>query len=99
MSKIKNVIIDILNEEKEKEKEKESIEKYIVNLEKLIERYKAIIKKNEALIKEKKNLISTLKVEIISIISEKICSTEIIREKLKDRDFLTLNHNDNKDME
>jgi len=87
MSKIKNVVIDILNEQKEKE----SIKKYIVNLEKQIEIHKAIIK-------EKKNLISTLKVEIISIISEKICSTEIIREKLKDKDFLTLNHNDNKDM-
>jgi len=95
MSKIKNVVIDILNEEKEKE----SIEKYIVNLEKLIKRHKAIIKKNEALIKEKKNLISTLKVEIISIIAKKICSTEIIRKKIKDRDFLTLNHNDNEDME
>ena len=87
MSKIKNVVIDILNEEKERE----LIKKYIVNLEKQIEIHKAIIK-------EKKNLISTLKVEIISIISEKICSTEIIREKLKDKDFLTLNHNDNKDM-
>ena len=88
MSKIKNVVIDILNEQREKE----LTEKYIVNLEKQIKIHKAIIK-------EKKNLISTLKVEIISIISEKICSTEIIREKLKDRDFLTLNHNDNKDME
>ena len=87
MSKIKNIVIDILNEQKEKE----LIDKYIVNLEKQIEIH-------EALIKEKKNLISTLKVEIISIISEKICSTEIIREKLKDKDFLTLNHNDNKDM-
>ena len=88
MSKIKNVVIDILN----KEKEKESIKKYIVNLEKQI-------KIHEAIIKEKKNLISTLKMEIISIISEKICSTEIIREKLKDRDFLTLNFNNNEDME
>ena len=88
MSKIKNVVIDILNEEKEKE----SIEKYIVNLEKQIEIH-------EAIIKEKKNLISTLKVEIISIISEKIYSTEIIRKKIKDRDFLTLNLNNNEDME
>ena len=88
MSKIKNIVIDVLNEQREKE----LINKYIVNLEKQI-------KIHEAIIKEKKNLISTLKVEIISIISEKICSTEIIREKLKDRDFLTLNHNDNKDME
>ena len=88
MSKIKNVVIDILNEQREKE----LIDKYIINLEKQIEIH-------EALIKEKKNLISTLKVEIISIISEKICSTEIIKEKLKDRDFLTLNFNDNKDME
>ena len=87
MSKIKNIVIDILNEQREKE----LIDKYIINLEKQIEIH-------EALIKEKKNLISTLKVEIISIISEKICSTEIIREKLKDKDFLTLNHNDNKDM-
>jgi len=87
MSKIKDVVIDILNEQREKE----LTEKYIVNLEKKIEIH-------EAIIKEKKNLISTLKVEIISIISEKICSTEIIREKLKDKDFLTLNHNDNKDM-
>ena len=88
MSKIKNIVIDILNEQREKE----LIDKYIINLEKQIEIH-------EALIKEKKNLISTLKVEIISIMSEKICSTEIIREKLKDRDFLTLNHNDNEDME
>ena len=88
MSKIKNIVIDILNEQREKE----LIDKYIINLEKQIEIH-------EALIKEKKNLISTLKVEIISIISEKICSTEIIREKLKDRDFLTLNFNDNEDME
>jgi len=88
MSKIKNIVIDVLNEQREKE----LINKYIVNLEKQIEIYKTIIK-------EKKNLISTLKVEIISIISEKICSTEIIREKLKDRDFLTLNFNNNKDME
>ena len=88
MSKIKDVVIDILNEQREKE----LTEKYIVNLEKQIKIHKAIIK-------EKKNLISTLKMEIISIISEKICSTEIIREKLKDRDFLTLNLNDNKDME
>jgi len=81
MSKIKNIVIDILNEQREKE----LIDKYIINLEKQIEIH-------EALIKEKKNLISTLKVEIISIISEKICSTEIIRKKLKDKDFLTLNH-------
>ena len=89
MSKIKNVVIDILNEEKEKE----SIKKYIVNLEKQIEIHKAIIK-------EKKNLISTLKMEAINIISEKknIC-TKIIRKEIKDRDFLTLNHNDNEDME
>ena len=88
MSKIKNIVIDILNEQREKE----LIDKYIINLEKQIEIH-------EALIKEKKNLISTLKVEIISIISEKIYSTEIIRKKIKDRDFLTLNLNDNKDME
>ena len=88
MSKIKNIVIDILNEQREKE----LIDKYIINLEKQIEIH-------EAIIKEKKNLISTLKVEIISIISEKICSTEIIRKKIKDRDFLTLNHNDNEDME
>ena len=89
MSKIKNVVIDILNEEKEKE----LIKKYIVNLEKQIEIH-------EAIIKEKKNLISTLKMEAINIISEKknIC-TKIIRKELKDRDFLTLNHNDNEDME
>ena len=88
MSKIKNVVIDILNEQREKE----LIDKYIINLEKQIEIH-------EALIKEKENLISTLKMEIISIISKKIYSTEIIRKKIKDRDFLTLNHNDNKDME
>ena len=88
MSKIKNVVIDILNEQREKE----LIDKYIINLEKQIEIH-------EALIKEKKNLISTLKVEIISIIAKKICSTEIIRKKIKDRDFLTLNLNNNEDME
>jgi len=88
MSKIKNVVIDILNEQREKE----LTEKYIVNLEKQIKIHKAIIK-------EKKNLISTLKMEAINIISEKknIC-TKIIRKELKDKDFLTLNHNDNKDM-
>ena len=53
MSKIKDVVIDILNEQREKE----LIDKYIVNLEKQIKIHKAIIK-------EKKNLISTLKMEL-----------------------------------
>ena len=60
MSKIKDVVIDILNEQREKE----LIDKYIVNLEKQIEIH-------EAIIKEKKNLISALKMEIINIMSEK----------------------------
>ena len=88
MSKIKDVVIDILNEQREKE----LIDKYIINLEKQIEIH-------EALIKEKKNLISTLKMETTNIMSgENICS-EIIKKQLKDKDFLTLNFNDNKDME
>ena len=88
MSKIKNVVIDILNEQREKE----LIDKYIINLEKQIEIH-------EALIKEKKNLIFTLKMETTNIMSgENIC-TKIIKKELKDKDFLTLNFNDNEDME
>jgi len=88
MSKIKNIVIDILNEQREKE----LIDKYIINLEKQIEIH-------EALIKEKKNLISTLKMETTNIMSGKNICTEIIKKELKDKDFLTLNHNDNEDME